>query len=215
MWSKGEHVLMRYGPPGGFRTVRPLTVVRDDDDFLVAWLAPGTPVIRPVLADGREIRSVPLEQRFRHERKGVPGRWRGPGILKVIPRDGPYSVWLFWRRDGRFRGWYVNLEQRHLRWSRGLDTRDHVLDVWVPRRRRWEWKDEDELAAAVAHGAITDALAEEVRADGRRVTELVERWARPFSDGWERFRPDPSWPLPDLPDAWSLPPDDPAWRMTA
>ena len=92
MWSRGDHVLMRYGPAGDIRTVRPLTVVRDEPEFLVAWLAPGTPVIRPVLADGREIRSVPLAERFSAPRKGVHSRWRGPGILKIVPHDNTYSV---------------------------------------------------------------------------------------------------------------------------
>lgn len=206
-------MLMRYGPPGEFRTVRPLTVVRDGPDFLVAWLAPGTPVIRPVLAGGREIRSAPLAERFRSPRQGMRSTWRGPGILKVIPRDAAYSVWLFWRRDGRFRGWYVNLEQRHLRWQRGIDTRDHVLDIWVPGRRRWSWKDEDELQEAIDQGVVSRELAEEVRAEGRRVVRLIERWHPPFSEGWERFAPDPGWPLPELPPEWGLPPDDPAWTM--
>ena len=214
MWSRGEHVLMRYGPPGEFRTVRPLTVVQDGPDFLVAWLAPGTPVVRPVLADGRDIRTVPLEERFRAPRKGVLSRWRGPGVLKVVPREGAYSVWLFWRPGGRFRGWYVNLEERHRRWARGLDTRDHVLDIWVPRNRRWAWKDEDELQAAIDHGVVSAELAEAIREEGRRVVGLIERWRPPFSDGWERFTPDPSWPLPELPPAWGLPPEDPAWTMT-
>lgn len=198
---------MRYGPPGDYRTVRPLTVVEDRADLLVAWLAPGTPVVRPALADGGDIRKLPLERLFRVPRTGVRSRWRGPGILKLVPRDSAYSVWLFWRPNGRLRGWYVNLEEPHRRWSRGLDTRDHVLDIWVPRPRRWEWKDVDEFDAAVAQGRFTQAQADEVRAEGQRVIEVVERWGAPFDERWERFRPDPAWPRPDLPDDWNTPPD--------
>lgn len=202
MWSRGDQILMRYGPPGDYRTVRPLTVVEHRDDLLVAWLAAGTPVIRPVMADGREIRSVPLAERFELPRKGVQARWRGPGILKLIPAGAAHSVWLFWRPNGRLRGWYVNLEERHRRWEGGLDTRDHVLDVWVPRPRRWEWKDVDEFEQAIRHGRLSQAEADEVRAEGQRVIEIVERWRPPFNEGWETFRPDPAWPIPALPRGW-------------
>lgn len=208
MWSRGDHILMRYGPAGDYRTVRPMTVVTHRDDLLVAWLATGTPVIRPVMADGREIRAVPLAERFESPRKGVRSRWRGPGILKLIPTAAAHSIWLFWRPGGRLRGWYVNLEERHRLWENGLDTRDHVLDIWVPRPRRWEWKDVDEFDQAIAHGRLTRAEADEVRAEGRRVIETVERWAAPFNEGWETFRPDPTWPLPTLPQDWNREPRD-------
>ena len=42
-----------------------MTVVQDDAAELVAWLAPGTPLLRPVLPDGRELRSVPAVEIFR------------------------------------------------------------------------------------------------------------------------------------------------------
>lgn len=207
MWSRGDHILLRYGPVGDYRTVRPLTVVEERDDLLVAWLAPGTPVIRPALADGSDIRKLPLDELFKVPRRGVRSRWRGPGILKLIPRGAAYSVWLFWRPSGRLRGWYVNLEEPHRRWSGGLDTRDHVLDIWVPRPRRWEWKDVDEFEAAIDQGRFTRAEADGVRAEAERVIARVERWATPFNERWERFRPDPAWRLPELPHEWNLAPD--------
>jgi hypothetical protein len=208
MWSRGDTILMRYGVPGDFRTVRPMTVVEHRDDLLVAWLAAGTPVVRPVMADGREIRKVPIAERFRLPRKGVRSRWKGPGVLKLIPARAAHSIWLFWRPNGRLRGWYVNLEERHRYWPGGLDTRDHVLDIWVPRPRRWQWKDEDEFAEAVQQGRLTRAEADAIRAEGRRVIERVERWRKPFNEGWERFLPDPAWPLPSLPQDWREEPRD-------
>lgn len=208
MWSRGDHILMRYGPPGEYRTVRPLTVVEHREDLLVAWLAAGTPIIRPVMADGREIRKAPLEERFELPRKGVAARWKGPGILKLIPLGAAHSIWVFWRPNGRLRGWYVNLEERHRVWDAGLDTRDHVLDLWVPRPRRWLWKDEDEFAHALEHGLLTQAQGDAIRAEGRRVSRRVQRWKAPFNEGWEAFRPDPAWPLPDLPPDWEREPRD-------
>ena len=80
-----------------------MRVVRDDADGLVAWLAPGTPLLRPVLADGRELRSVPVAERFDVDRHGRANRldsWHGHGILKVAPAGVPWSVWLFRERRG-------------------------------------------------------------------------------------------------------------------
>jgi predicted RNA-binding protein associated with RNAse of E/G family len=120
-----------------------------------------------------------------------------------LPHGEPWSVWLFRRESGEFWGWYVNLEQPHRWHERGLDTRDNVLDVMVHADRSWQWKDQDELDEAVRQGFRTAEEAERIRADGRRVLELVEAWAPPFSDGWERWQPDPAWPRPELPTDWA------------
>jgi hypothetical protein len=61
------------------------------------------------------------------------------------------------------------------------------------------WKDEDELEAAVMAGRYSAADAERFRSDARSVEEIVRAWGSPFSDGWERWRPDPSWAVPELP----------------
>jgi uncharacterized protein len=202
-WRPGEHILMRYGRNGRFYGARPLRVVGDGGGYVAAWLAGGTPIMIPRLADGRPIRSVPIVERVLGGRSAVPGTWEGAGILKLIPAAGAYSVWLFWHENGVFLGWYVNLEERHRFWAGGIDTRDHVLDLWVEPDGSWQWKDEAELAAAVEYGALTAELAKEIRAEGERVAGMVERWECPFADGWERWRPDPAWPLPALPADWA------------
>jgi hypothetical protein len=58
----------------------------------------------------------------------------------------------------------------------------------------YRWKDEDELEQAAAAGLL-DAAA--VRAEAQRV---LEEW--PFPTGWEHWRPDPAWPVPQLPEGW-------------
>lgn len=176
-----------------------MTVVRDDADVLVAWLAPGTPVLRPVLPDGRELRSVPAEEMFRAERAQRLDRWKGQGVLKIAPTGVPWSVWCFWKQDWSFRGWYVNLEDVHRRDGEAVATQDHVLDVWVEPDRSVRWKDEDELEAAVIAGRYTAQQAMLFRSDARKVEALVAGWGSPFSDGWESWRPDQLWPVPQLP----------------
>jgi hypothetical protein len=195
-WRRGDVILLRSGSDGRLTGARPLTVADDEGDWTVAWLAGGTPIAEPTLPDGRPIRSAPIEERYASPRGTMLRTWRGGGILKLIPRDGAYSIWLFWRESGAFHGWYVNLEERHRRWSGGIDTSDHTLDIWVDPDGAWRWKDEDELAVAARLGVL-DAAS--VRAEGERV---LEAW--PFPTGWEDFRPDPAWPVPELPEDWHV-----------
>lgn len=202
-WAPGDQILWRYrrkvagyvGP----ETVRPVTVVRDDAQALVAWMAPGTPVLRPVLPDGRELRAVTPSEMFAHGRALRRDRWQGTGVLKIAPTGQPWCVVLFWETGWRFRGWYVNLEDVHERDEASVVTQDHVLDLWVTPDRSVTWKDEDELEAAVAAGRYSAADAERFRANARGVEAIVAAWGAPFADGWEEWRPDPSWPVPELP----------------
>jgi hypothetical protein len=205
-WPAGSVVLWRYRRsrplPRLSESVLPVRVVRDDADCLAAWLAPATPVLRPVRGDGGDLRGVPVEERFDYPRHGRATRldtWQGPGALLVSPQDVPWSVWLFWGDAWRFRWWYVNLEDPHARGDGETVTQDHVLDVIVHPDRRIELKDEDELAAAVAAGRFSPDEAAAYRRDAEDVRDVVRRWLPPFCDGWEDWRPDPSWAVPQLP----------------
>lgn len=201
-WRPDDVVVMRYGRNGRFDGAEPVRIVGERGGYVAAWLAPGTRTMVPSLGDGRPIRAATLAKRFSAERLAQPGRWHGEGILKLIPERGAHSIWLFWSPERAFRGWYVNLEEAHTFSRRRIDTCDHVLDVWVEPDRSWQWKDEHELLAAVEHSWVAPELAAEVCAEGERVIGLLERWKSPFADGWEQWRPDPSWPVPELPEDW-------------
>lgn len=198
-WPPGRQIMWRFRRkvPGyeGPETVHPVTVVRDDDEGLVAWLAAGTPVLRPVLPDGAELRSVGTVDMFTAGRAALRDRWRGPGILKIAPTGMPWSMLVF----SEPRGWYVNLEDVHQRSADAVYTQDHVLDVWVDANRNVAWKDEDELEAAVRAGRYTRAAARQFQADAEAVVERIDRWESPFCDGWEHWIPNPAWPVPALP----------------
>lgn len=103
------------------------------------------------------------------------------------------------RRLGVFRGWYVNLEAVQERNDTESITEDHILDLIVTPDRSVVWKDEDELKAAVLGRHFTDEEAGQIRADGRSAASVVAAWGSPFCDGWESWRPDPSWPIPAMP----------------
>ncbi|YAL82188.1 DUF402 domain-containing protein [Dermacoccaceae bacterium W4C1] len=189
--------------------VSPMRVVRDDARGLAAWLASGQPSLGWALPDGRDGRSIPLERRFSPSARGLlrPARtrWRGPGILRLAEPGLPWSVWLFWTREGAFSGWYINLENPLRRNGSHLYSSDHILDLWVTADGHVQWKDEDELAAAVEQGRYTAEQAAIIRGHGEQARATIgTSWV--FDPAWSRWQPDPTWghlPLPDQA-SWEL-----------
>ncbi|MGW7579256.1 cytidylyl-2-hydroxypropylphosphonate hydrolase [Streptomyces sp. NPDC054765] len=209
-WAPGDHILWRYrdnADAGRFHICRPMTVVQDTDELLAVWMAPGTTCVKPVLADGTPVHREPLSTRYTKPRRTLHDQWFGTGVLKLARPGDPWSVWLFWERGWQFKNWYVNLEEPRRRWSGGIDSEDHFLDICVYPDRSWEWRDEDEFAQAQRDGLMTDAQAAEVRSAGRAAIAQITAWREPYADGWEDWRPDPAWEVPRLPDNWDRAPD--------
>jgi hypothetical protein len=71
---------------------------------------------------------------------------------------------------------------------------DEKLDLVVAPDGAIRLKDEDELVEAARRGYLDEA---EVRAELERV--LADP---PWPTGWEEWRPDPSWAMPELPTGW-------------
>ena len=65
------------------------------------------------------------------------------------------------------------------------------------------WKDEDQLERAVDVGWISAADAQRVRSEGERVIERAARREYPFDGELISWRPDPAWPIPELPADWA------------
>ncbi|MFI1398337.1 DUF402 domain-containing protein [Streptomyces sp. NPDC020681] len=211
-WTPGDHILWRYrdhapDPAGpGVHICRPVTVVQDSDEILAVWMAPGTECVKPVLTNGTPVHQEPLATRYTAPRTTTRGRWFGTGVLKLARPGEPWSVWLFWESGWRFKNWYVNLEEPRIRWAGGIDSEDHFLDISVFPDRSWLWRDEDEFDQAQRVGLMGPEKAERVRAAGRAAVEVIQAWGAPFSDGWEHWRPDPSWRTPELPADWDRTP---------
>jgi Protein of unknown function (DUF402) len=121
------------------------------------------------------------------------------GILRVTRPGEPWSILHFFQKTRSFRGWYFNLEQPLERTPLGFDFEDEILDLWVEPDRTWKWLDEDELDEAVRRAIVEPAEAEAVRARGE---EALAELGRLLPTGWEDWRPDPSWSLPELPPGW-------------
>ncbi|GLY94639.1 DUF402 domain-containing protein [Actinoplanes sp. NBRC 103695] len=209
-FAPGQVILHRNTRRGRIAFARPVRVVSDTSLGLLVWMARHTPVMYEVAADGRGARGRPFAEWVTLPYEHRPGEWQGAGILMLFPPEADHSVWWFWTDEGVFDGWYVNLEERVVRWAdgdlAGVDVIDQDLDVVVRPDRTWEWKDEDEFAERLAfpdHYWATDEQA--IRAEGRRVIKIVEAGEFPFDGTWTDFVPDPSWELPELPDGWDRP----------
>jgi hypothetical protein len=201
MWQRGDVVVVRYelrGPASeGFGRVLPLSVIEHTDSELVGYLAEGTEVIASRLADGRELREVPLEERWAHPRQAVRRAWRGSDIVMIFPVGRQHSFWVF-HEGGRHTGWYVNLEAFHAVGKSTITTVDGILDVWIPvETGRPVWKDEDAFEIAQQVGRLTRDEAAALRAEGERVIG-EHRWPT----GWENWRPTAGWKPPRLPRDW-------------
>jgi len=206
-WEPGTQIHWIYeGRRHGIDNVRPMTVVRHDADALIAWLAPGTPLVKPALPDGREVRTAGLEEMFTGPRVAKHATWHGAGVLKVLPAGRPWSIWHFWDDDGTFAGWYVNLEDLHLTdvAARTTTTQDCVLDLWVTPDRAVRRKDEDELEMAFKVGRFDAARVAEIESWADAAEKEVAAWGPPYDENWRNWRPDPAWPLPEAPTGYKI-----------
>lgn len=191
--------------------LRTARVVAHDELGLRLWIARGSAAALSVAQDGRTIRDMPFEEWIEQRQVLNELPWWGPNLLMFVPPDRAHSVWWFWDARDEFVGWYINLEEPSVGWTRGglagVDVTDQDLDVWVYPDRTWEWKDEDEFEERLAFPDnywVTDPDA--VRAEGEQVIKLVEAGLFPFDGTWCDFRPDPAWRvLAELPAGWRAP----------
>jgi hypothetical protein len=114
-------------------------------------------------------------------------------------------VLAFWNDFHESLGcWYINLEYPITRTDRGFDYTDMILDIIVePDLKNWRWKDADEFQEAVDLDMISPQEAKMFRAEGEKALKLL-RSGKSIFNGWEHWHPDPSWPVPILPDGWDI-----------
>jgi hypothetical protein len=211
LWRKGRLVLHRDTHHGRVAFVHPARVISDDGRGLLLWVARGSVVAVERTLDDRGPRDMPFSEWAAAPKALRMTTWRGPGVLRFFPNDVDHSVWFFRDDAGEFTNYYVNLEERAVRWDdgdvAGIDVTDQDLDIVVRPDRSWEWKDEDEFAERLAlpeHYWVPDEAA--VWAEGRKVIKQIEAGEFPFDGTWTDFRPDPSWPTPSaLPPGWDRP----------
>ena len=181
-----------------FGSVRPVTVVADDGDIVALYLARRARIMWP----GPDIRSDAIRKLVNGEWSISEFEWVDNDVLILLRPGDAYSPQLYLPSNGSEKFWYVNPQAPVQRTTIGFDTRDHIIDVVVAHDlSSWFLKDTDELEEAVALGFVTEEQADEFRATVTHVTELIDRRDAWWSD-WGDWSPDPSWPIPSLPEGW-------------
>jgi predicted RNA-binding protein associated with RNAse of E/G family len=181
---------------GRIWSARPMIVVDDEEDQRILYTPNG---IRLVVAamDGKELRLPEGEWEL------LERTWARGSILSFSWPAAGHAILLFFHPDRTAWTWYVNVESPLRQTELGFDTEDRVLDVVVaPDRSRWEWKDRDELEAAVRLGLFTPGQAAEFEAEAEHGLHRLLNREPPFDRDWTTWRPDPSWPVPELPPGW-------------
>ncbi len=196
-WQPGNSVVLREVWRGKVKSGRPYTVVEDSRARLVLYAAAGVRWMKPIQADGTPLKMRGPSWTLREEVSIEES-------VRIITPGSRHSVILFWTAGFQeFLQWYVNLEEPLIRTPIGFDYLDQMLDIVAAADLSgWTWKDEDELEATVAHGRLSRAEADAIRAEGKRVIAALTARRPPFGEPWDRWRPDSSWPSASLPQGW-------------
>lgn len=206
----GEEMLVRFTRGPHLGEARPTRVISTSGSTVMAWVAPGTPVMRSKARDGRSGHQIPLSERDHLSFEMVPDTWRGPGIVMMFQAQTASSTWWFYRAEGSFSHWYINLQTPPVWWADGrtvgVDIEDHCLDVVVAADHSWQLKDEEEFNERIGHRLYwSPDQAQEIRAEADRMIRLAQERRFPFDGSWCSFRPDDSWSLPKIPTGWDRP----------
>ena len=186
MWSEGELVVWRNVWRRQIRHAMAMYVVEDTSERYVLYVPAGTPSVRP------EPRGVHPEWQVAADRIDEPG-------LFVHRRGDRHTARLWSSKE-----WYCNVEEQIGQTPLGIDVRDLVLDVLIDEHGTVRLKDEDELSDGVATGLLSAEEAACAREEAARVVELWDRGEGAFGEGWEQWRPPPTWKPVPLPEGWDV-----------
>ena len=202
-WARGDGIVLREVWQGRVWSARPLTVAEVGSGWIALYLAEGSRWQQPKTLDGDSVTPVTR----------LEGKWSlrervhhlGSNLL-LIPEGAPYSVQLMWSPGwGQFQGWYVNLQNPLRHSALGFDYMDWLLDMVIaPDLSEWNWKDESEFEEAQSLGLISRERAECFRKAGLEALDLIRMRKPPLDKGWENWRPDPAWPVPELRHGWEV-----------
>ena len=208
MYRKPGDQIVQYEMLGtGIGLARPVTVVDDGPGYVALYSHPCTRIVTRGIDNYRSLsldERIDLRVRMLEPRVGDFREVTTPDnhVLTLTPRDAWHSVMLFWSSDWKFNCWYVNLQSPLRRVRHGVQFHDLALDIVVQPDMSWSWKDEDEFEALAPRGLLSVDEVLAVRAEANRMVRRIEDRCPPFCDGWEHWRPDPSWPVPELPTDW-------------
>lgn len=205
-WSPGKTIVIQEVWRDQLWAARPVTVVRDDGEQLIAWCPKGT------------VRKVPATPLTRPSPTSRP-HWFADLLSRCdwiltdstwdistlwLLREGDWhSVWVSFLDDGVHLGYYINLQEPFRRSTGAIRTMDLMLDVVIDRAGSWRWKDEEDLEILMAQELIDPVLAQRVREEALSVIKSFELGKAPFDGTWSTWRPKASWSTPQLPPGWN------------
>ena len=194
-FEAGTPVALRDVWEGAVWAARPAVVVEDAAEQVTLFIPAGNRWMAPH-RDGRRLK-IPQEG-F----ELIELTYDEAHVLSFSWPESSGAVLLFFWPDWSPWSWYVNLEQPLRRTAIGFDTLDHELDAIVQLDGSWRWKDEDELAEAIRRGVYPAEEEPRLRAEGERAVRRILEREPPFDRDWTTWRPDPAWPVPELPSGW-------------
>ena len=208
-WEPGTQILQQDLWGSRLVTSRPVTVVKDVSEYLALYTHPNAPYRSGVIKDRY---SMPVSQRIdvymemlepgiSQLEESVSGDYH---VLTLTPPDCWHSVWLFWTTDWKLERWYVNLQAPIRRTPHCILVRDYALDIAVEPDMSRSWKDVDEFEELISRGFFTESQISSIRAEADRMVQAIEDKESPFSDGWENWRPNTNWLVPEVPEDWYI-----------
>lgn len=185
-FEPGRTIILREVSGGEVWAERPVRVVRDDD-LVALWLPRGTRWRKPMTLNGDPWR-IPIPPW-----KLGDAVWNKYELLQLIPQDGTasYAAWASWDEEGRWSGWYINLQQPLRRVDDGFEYLDLALDLLLLPDGSHRWKDEDEFEEFVERGLISPEESRRVRSVAETVLEEFQRGIGLFGEGWNTWRAGP------------------------
>jgi hypothetical protein len=196
----GDQVLLRHVWRSQVAAAYPMTVVEETAEHVVLWLPVGTPTIGLAV--------VPMPQWVAAGCPIAEREWTDNHRLFVWPRGRAHVVSLLREAStGNEACFYVDALELWRDTPLGWDTCDQELDLvaW-PDLSEWFWKDEAEFQERIDLGLLSAEDGAAARAELEAVTREIEAregvWAS--AARWRAWRPDPSWPIPELPDGWDV-----------
>ena len=201
-FTPGQTVLVREIWQGKIWTARLEIVVRDTPELLVLYKTRGTHWKQSISPEGTK---PSVQSRKSGQWQLNDAVWNVEGNLRLNIPGSHYSVLAFWNDfHESLSCWYINLEYPLTRTEKGFDYTDMLLDIIVePDLKTWRWKDADEFQQALDIGLISPQEAKMFRAEGEKALKLLQSGKSVFN-GWENWQPDPSWPVPVLPEGWDV-----------
>lgn len=190
-----DTVLLRLIYGGRIRWAMPHWLIEETAEGVALAIVPGVRCMGPETYGHGHYISELLSDWTLAERE-----WQRNRTLRLTPFDAGYSLDLYWRdTDDEFLGYQINLQEPLRRTPLGFDGFDQELDIVITPAGEWRWKDVDSFERGVRDGFVSaddgNAIRDLARVLAGRISELIPT-------GWEDWRPDPAWALPQLRDGW-------------